>query len=83
MKPVNLPTARLVSKFVATYDKLFAGFAPEEISPHETPAQFWENLLTLNVDAAHLGRKIRELSREDVLGNHKVRSVFESSSILY
>ena len=57
--PVAIP--RLVSKFVATYDRLFAEFTPQQIAPYETPSQFWSNLLSLRVDAAHLGATIRGL----------------------
>ncbi|KAI5116918.1 hypothetical protein M0805_003991 [Coniferiporia weirii] len=62
---------RLVPKFVATYDKLFEGYTPEEISPHETAAQFWSNLLSLDVDRAHLGRRLRSLGKNELLAYHK------------
>ncbi|KAL5533692.1 hypothetical protein ACEPAG_152 [Sanghuangporus baumii] len=72
MKPaIPLVTPRLVSKFVATYDRLFAGFTPEQIAPYETPSQFWANLFSLQVDAAHLGAKIRRLRKDEMLGSHK------------
>ncbi|KAL5536021.1 hypothetical protein ACEPAF_4115 [Sanghuangporus sanghuang] len=72
MKPV-FPVAipRLVSKFVATYDRLFAGFAPEQIAPYETASQFWANLFSLQVDTAHLSGKIRRLRKEETLRSHK------------
>ncbi|KAL5494715.1 hypothetical protein ACEPAI_176 [Sanghuangporus weigelae] len=69
MKPVATP--RLVSKFVATYDRLFAGFTPEQIAPYETASQFWANLFSLQVDAAHLGGKVQRLGKEEMLGSQK------------
>ncbi|KAL5519495.1 hypothetical protein ACEPAH_1178 [Sanghuangporus vaninii] len=72
MKPaIPVATRRLVSKFVATYDRLFAGFTPEQIAPYETALQFWAGLFSLQVDTVHLGRKIRGLRKEEMLGSHK------------
>lgn len=63
---------RLVSKFVSIYDKLFIGYSPEEITPHESVDQFWSNLLSLELDQSHLGRKFREASKDELLTRLKV-----------
>ena len=63
---------RLVSKFVSIYDKLFNGLTAEDIYSHEPTEQFWSNLLSLEVDQRQLGRKFREVSKDELLTRLKV-----------
>lgn len=70
---------RLVSKFVSTYDKLFDGYTPEQISPHESAEQFWSNLLSLEINQPQLGRKFREVSKDEFLTRLKVCPLLTAS----
>lgn len=51
------------------------GYSAEEISRHETPAQFWSNLLSLNVDRKYLGQRLRNISKDDLVAYYKVCSM--------
>ncbi|KLO13756.1 hypothetical protein SCHPADRAFT_873602 [Schizopora paradoxa] len=76
----HTPTPRLVSKFIASYDKLFEGFSPQQIAPHESPTQFWSSLLSLKVDISYLGGKFRIIDKDALLTFHKpfINELFSS-----
>lgn len=54
-------------KFIASYSKLFQGFAP--LSPTDA---FFSNLLILEVDRAHLQKVLHAIPKEACLGPLKV-----------
>ncbi|KAF9814518.1 hypothetical protein IEO21_05069 [Rhodonia placenta] len=58
----------LSSKFVATYNRLFHGLAPEQIAPNQDAARFWSTLLELEVEPEFLSARLNETKKEECLG---------------
>ena len=51
---------------------LAQGFSPHQISPYETPEQFWSNLLLCDIDHEFLVNELDGLDKDHCLGDLKV-----------
>uniref|UniRef100_A0A0W0FAR2 Putative conserved protein UP6 n=1 Tax=Moniliophthora roreri TaxID=221103 RepID=A0A0W0FAR2_MONRR len=65
-------SARLHSKFAATYSKLLQGQTPSQINPNEDTGLFFSNLLSLEINREFLVRELNHLPRESFLGHLNV-----------
>ncbi|KAJ3516078.1 hypothetical protein NLJ89_g1346 [Agrocybe chaxingu] len=69
--PPSLNASKITSKFVSIYSKLFLGFSPNQIYPHQDQDRFFSDLLDLKVDRPYLEGELNKLSKETCLGKLK------------